>query len=194
MIRAIRLAAALTLLTLPGCAALQEFAALRSVTFAFERVSGVRVAGIPIGAETRYSSLGVADIARLGAAIATRQVPLELVAHVGATNPSSNSVAARLVDLDWTLFVEDRQVLAGQLGSALTIAPGQTADVPVSVRFDLMQLGSGGARDVFDLALAVAGQGSVAKEMRLELVPTIETSIGPIRYPSPVVVRRAATP
>lgn len=194
MLRSLRALVALSLLAAtawlaPGCAALQEFAALRSVTFAFDRVSDVRVAGVAIGANARWSSLSVADVARIGAAVATRDVPLELIAHVGATNPAGNSVAARMLDLDWTLFVEDRRVLAGQLGSPVTIAPGRTADVPVAVRFDLMTLGSGGARDLFDLALAVAGQGSVAKEMRLDLVPTIETSLGPMRYPAPVVVR-----
>lgn len=194
MNRLLRLSAALALLSPSGCAALQEFAALRSVTFAFDRVSDVRVAGVALGANARWSSLSVADVARLGAAVASREVPLELVAHVGATNPASNSVAARMVDLDWTLFVEDRRVLGGQLGSALTIAPGRTADVPVAVRFDLMTLGSGGARDLFDLALAVAGQGAVAKEMRLDLVPTIETSLGPMRYPAPVTVRWGGAP
>jgi hypothetical protein len=30
----------------------------------------------------------------------------------------------------------------------------------------------------------------VKKNLRLELVPTIETSLGPIRFPAPVVVSR----
>ena len=181
----------LALIALPGCATLQQLAALRSVTFAFAGVSDVRLAGIRIGAGSSYSSLGFADAARLGAAIVAKEVPLELVAHVNATNPPGNTVAARMVDMDWTLFIESRRTLAGKLGGAVTIAPGRTADVPLAVRFDLLQLGSGGARDLFDLALAIAGQGTLQKELRLELVPTIETSLGPIRYPAPVVVSRS---
>lgn len=184
--------AVVALVLLPGCATLQQLAVLRSVSFAFAGVSDVRVAGIRIGEGASFASLGVADAARLGAAVVAREVPLEMIAHVSATNPAANAVAARLVDLDWTLFLDDRRALAGGLGGAVSIEPGRTADVPLAVRLDLLALGSGGARDLFDLALAIAGQGSLRKDLRLELVPTIETSVGPIRYPAPVVVRRAA--
>lgn len=180
------------LIALPGCTALQELAALRTVRFAFAGVSDVRLAGIRIGAGASYSSLSVTDVGRLGAAVVAKQVPIDLIAHVNATNPPENTVSARMVEMGWALFVEDRQALAGQLGSPVAIAPGHTADVPLTVRFDLLQMGSGGARDLFDLALAISGQGALRKDLRLELRPTIETSLGPIRYPAPVVVHRAA--
>jgi hypothetical protein len=195
MSRALRFVAPLALvalLSVPGCTALQQLAALRTVTFAFAGLSDVRVAGIRIGAGSSYASLSLGDAANLGAAVIAKQVPIEFIAHVDATNPPENTVSARMVEMGWTLFIEDRQALAGQLGSAVTIAPGTTSDVPLAVRFDLLQLGSGGARDLFDLALAIAGQGSLQKDLRFELMPTIETSLGPIRYPVPVVVRRTA--
>jgi hypothetical protein len=62
--------------------------------------------------------------------------------------------------------------------------------VPLSVRFDLVTLGAGGARDLYELAVAIAGQGQVTKDLRLELVPTIDTPAGPMRFPAPIVVRR----
>lgn len=184
--------ALLALIVVPGCAALQQLAALRTVTFAFAGVSDVRLAGIRMGAGSSYSSLGLADLTRLGTAVVAKEMPLEFVAHVSASNPAANKVTARMVDLGWKLFIEDRQALAGRLGGAVAIEPGRTADVPLTVRFELLQLGSGGARDLFDLALAIAGYGTVQKDLRLELVPTIETSLGPIQYPAPVVIRRAA--
>jgi hypothetical protein len=195
MLRASRYLVPVTLLAviaLPGCTALQQLAALRTVTFAFAGVSDVRIAGIRLGAGSSYSSLGLGDVARLGAAVVSNEVPLELVAHVSASNPPENTVTARMIDLGWTLFIDSRQALAGQLGGAVAIDPGKTTDVPLSVRVDLLKLGSGGARDLFDLGLAIAGYGPLQKDLRLELVPTIDTSLGPIRYPTPVVVSRAA--
>ena len=76
--------ALLGLLALPSCIALQEIAALRTVSFRFASVSDVRLVGIPIGAGSSYSTLGLADAARLGAAVASKQAPIELVAHVSA--------------------------------------------------------------------------------------------------------------
>ena len=189
--RAVAVLAMIVLFAVPGCTALQQIATLRTVAFAFAGVSDVRVAGIRVGAGSSFGTLSIGEAARLGAALAMKQVPLELVAHVSATNPAANSVAARMVGLGWTLFIEDRQALSGELASAVTITPGKSVDVPLTVRLNLLELSSGGARDLFDMALAVAGQGAVQKDMRLELVPTIETSLGPIRYPLPVTVRRA---
>lgn len=185
--------ALLALVALPGCAAMQELAALRLVTFAFANVSDVRFVGIPIGPGADYSKLGLADVARVAAAVVTKQAPLELVAHVSATNPPENRVTARMVDMGWKLFVEDRQALAGQLGAPVVIESGRTVDVPLGVRIDLVELGASGAQDMFDLAVAIAGQGTIRKDLRLELVPTIETSVGQLTYPSPIVIRRGAT-
>lgn len=185
-------AVVLLLAGVAGCTALQEIAALRTVSFVFDRVSDVRLAGVPIGPGTRFSSLSLADAARLASAMALNQVPIELVAHVSAANPAANKVSARMLALDWTFFVEDRQTLDGALGAPVVIAPGTSSDVPLTVRFDLLQLGGGGARDVFDLALTIAGYSGARKDLRLELLPTIDTSLGPMRYPAPVVVRRSA--
>ena len=176
---------------LSGCATLQEIAALRLVVFSFDRIADVRVAGIGIGSGTRFANLGIADGARLASAIVSRSVPLELTAHVRAENPAENRVAARMVTMDWKLFIEDRETAGGTVGDSISIPPGQAADVPVAMRFDLLSLASGGARDLFDTALAIAGYGATAKDLRLELVPTIDTSLGPIRYPAPVVLRRS---
>lgn len=192
-LRRFRLAAPLALLALvalPGCTAMQELAALRLVSFAFSNVSDVRFVGIPIGPSADYSNLGLADAARVAAAVIAKQAPIELVAHVSATNPPENKVTARLVRMGWKLFVEDRQALAGDLGTPVVIESGRTVDVPVAVRFDLVTMGVSGARDMFDLAVAIAGQGTIRKDMRLELVPTVETSVGPLTYPSPIVIRR----
>ena len=184
--------ALLAVVALPGCAAMNEVAALRHVTFAFSGVSNVRFVGIAIGPGASYSNLSMADLARLAAAALAQQAPIELVAHVSATNPPENKVPARMVNMGWKLFVEDRQALAGQLDTPVVIEPGKAVDVPVAVRFDLVQMGASGAQDLYDLAIAIAGQGTVQKDMRLELVPTIETSLGPITYPAPLVIRRAA--
>lgn len=196
ILRRLRLAAPLALaalVALPGCAAMNELAALRLVSFAFANVSDVRFVGIPIGPNADYSNLGLADVARVAAAVVAKQAPLEMVAHVSATNPAENRVAATMAGLGWKLFVEDRQALAGEIANPVKIPSGQTVDVPLAVRIDLVQLGASGARDLFDLAVAIAGQGTIRKDLRLELVPRVETPIGPLSYPSPVVIRRGAT-
>jgi hypothetical protein len=178
---------------LAGCATLQQLAALQHVTFAYGGISDVRIAGIPIGPNASYASLGATNLAKLGAAVVSGQVPLEMIAHVNATNPEANSVAAKMVALDWTLFIEDRRTVAGGLANAVTIEPGRTTDVPLSAQLDLLELATGGGvPDIFDTAMEIAGYSTQKKDLRLELKPTIDTSLGPIQYPSPIVVHRPA--
>lgn len=180
-----------TLLSLSGCAIFQQYAALQNVDWTFEGVSDVRVADIALGSTiSSYEDLDIPDLARLLDAVSRGQLPLELVTHVGARNPSSNSVAAHLMDLDWTLFIEDRKTVGGTLGRSYTIPAGEFVDVPVAVRLDLMEFVEGGSPEALNFALAVAGYGSKPSELRVELVPTIETSLGPMTYPAPIVVRR----
>ncbi len=180
----------LALAALPGCATLNQLATLQKVSFAFDRVSEVRVAGVRVSESTKFSDLGIADAAKLAAAIASKRLPLEAVAHVSATNPTANGVNVRMVEMPWTLFVQDRRALDGGIAAPVAIAAGATSDVPLTLSLDLMQLANGGARELFDLARGIAGPSGTATELRLELRPSIETPIGPIGYPAPVVVRR----
>jgi len=175
---------------LPGCAALEQFAALRQVEFQFDRVSDVRLAGVLVSGKSGYGDVGAVDVARLAAAVASHNVPLDLVVHVRGTNPQANTVTARMLKLGWTFFVEDRQVVDGQLNESYAFEPGHPVDVPIAVRFNAYDKFGGGAKSLFELGLAIAGVGGYTKEVRADLVPTIDTSLGPIRYPTPITVRR----
>ncbi|MEO5989818.1 MAG: hypothetical protein ABIU54_14770 [Candidatus Eisenbacteria bacterium] len=190
MNRSLRLSTLLVMALLTNCATLQDLAALRNVSFAFDRVSQVRIAGVLVDSSTRFTNLGAADAALVLDAVSHHSVPIELVAHVRAENPAENQMVARMLEVGWKFFVQDQQTLEGLFGTALSLQPGKPVDVPVAVRFDLVPLTQGGAREVIELGLAIAGYGGSPKELRLELRPTIETALGPMRYPTPVVVRR----
>jgi hypothetical protein len=173
-----------------GCATLREVAALRRVAFALDGISDVRVAGVSLKPGLRYADLGITDTARLAGALRTRSVPIEMTLRVRADNPPDNPSAARIVSLDWKLFVEDRETLAGAVAGGDPIAPGTPAYVPIAVRYDLLAHGSRGARDLFDLAIGIAGLGGTPRDVRIELRPVVDTPLGPIAYPQPVVIRK----
>lgn len=181
----------LLLLCLPlvlGCATARELAALREVQFSFDRISSPRVAGIPLERVTDYGDLSAADLARLGLAVAARDVPLELTVHLAARNPEENNVTARLVAMDWEYLVDDREVVEGKLAQEqqLTFPPGETRDVPLGVMFNLVEAFGGSAQDMLDIALVLSGQKVSSKKRTLRIFPTVETSAGPIRYPVPI--------
>jgi len=178
-----------TVLVLAGaCATLQQIAALREVEFALDRISRLRLAGVELDGIRSASDVRPSDIARIAAAVATDDVPLEFLLHVRGENPESNTVDARLVALDWVLLLQDRETIRGGLDRAVVFPPGRPVDVPLSVRLDVADFVDGGARDLLELALSLAGAGGEPRDVALRATPTIETAIGPIRYPRPITI------
>ena len=175
-------------LALGSCATLQEIANLRNVDFNIDRVSGANLAGVDIQQLRSYDDLSGGEAARLVAALARGSMPLSFTLHVGAENPSGNSVAARLVQLDWTLFLDETETISGIFNDDRVIAPGAVVDIPITMELDLVQFVGRNVQDIVELAAAVSGQGS--KEIALRARPTITTPIGPITYPSDITIVR----
>lgn len=178
----------LTAMVLSGCAMLQQIAALRQVDFGIDRVADGRLAGVSLDRVRSYQDLTAIDVARIGTALARGTVPLEFTLHLSALNPADNSVAARLIAMDWTLLLEDRETIAGRLEREIVLEPGIVSDIPLAIALDLSDFFQRNARDLAELALSVAGAGGAPKQVALRAQPTIQTSLGPIRYPQPITI------
>jgi hypothetical protein len=178
----------LLVLSAAGCATLQQFSALGDVDFSLDRVSGLRLAGIDLGGIDSFDDVSLMDAAALTLAISRNELPLDLQLHVLAENPQENSVEARLLQMDWTLFLQDRETLSGVITEEFRLPPGQPTDIPVAVSLNLVEFFDGSARDLLELALSLAGQGGEAKDIALRASPVIDTPLGPIRYPQPITI------
>ena len=176
------------LLLLPSCQTLQQVAALRDVDFAIDGVTDTQLAGLDLTQIRSYSDLGARDVLNLTRAVASREMPLQFNVQIEAANPAENPVTARLVQLDWMLLLEGEETISGVFNGDVALPPGQPQIVPFAVELDLFQFFDKNARDLVDLALAVSGQGGAPKEIQLRATPTINTAIGPIRYPNPITI------
>ena len=176
------------LLAVPGCTTIQQLAALQEVDFELDRLSNGLVAGVDLDRLRGGGSLGPTDLARLGAAAATGEVPLSFVLHVGAENPADNPVAAQLVSLDWTLFLDGNETISGVYNDDRQISPGQAVDLPISMELDLVQFFGRNVGDLAQLVGNLAGASSQRQTIRLEAQPSINTQFGPIRYPGTISI------
>jgi hypothetical protein len=171
-----------------SCATLQQFAALRSVDFQLDRVSNVRVAGIDASSISSYSDLSIMDAARVGAAIARRELPLSFDLHVRAENPAENPVTARLLRMQWTLLLDDTETISGLIEQELELPPAQPQDIPVDIALDLFDFFERSGPDLFNLALNLMGVGNEPSRVALRALPTVNTALGPISYPQPITI------
>lgn len=171
-----------------SCATLQQVAALRQVEFAIDRVAEPRVAGIPVERVRSYDDLSATQLASLGLALAQGRLPFEFRLHISGLNPPENEVTARLLEMDWSLFLDDRETVSGTLAQSYTFPPGQPQDIPITIRLDLLEFFEDDAEDLIDLIAAATGQGGSPARISLRARPTIDTPLGPIRYPQPITI------
>ena len=170
-----------------GCQTLQEVANLRNVDFNLDRVSNVRLAGVSLAEVRSVDDIGVTDMLRIGAAYSDGVLPLQFTTVVEARNPSENGENARLTELDWRLFLNDRETIAGRFDREVVIPPGEPTDIPIAMELDLIEFFDGSRRDIVDLALALAGDGEPTN-IKLRARPTIQTALGPMRYPNEILI------
>jgi hypothetical protein len=170
-----------------GCQTLREVSNLRKVDFQLDRVSDARLAGVSLDDVRSYNDIGATDMLRLSAAIADGEMPLQFTVHVGARNPAENNQNARLTQMDWRLFLNDRETIAGRFDREVVIPPGEPTDIPLNMELDLVEFFDGNLREIVNLALAIGGEGEPTN-VKLRARPTVQTSIGPIRYPNEILI------
>ncbi len=176
------------LLLIPGCTTLQQLAALRSVDFQLNRLSNGLVAGVDLDRLAGGGSLGATDLARLGAAAARGSVPLQFTLNVGADNPADNPVAAQLVSLDWTLFLDGTETIQGVYNDTRQIQPGASVNLPINMELDLARFFGRNVSDLAQLVGNIAGVSSQRQTIRLDARPTVNTQFGPIQYPGVISI------
>jgi hypothetical protein len=173
---------------LAGCGTVRGVAALRDVDFELDRVSGVRIGGVPLDDAEGAGRLPPALASEVAAGVLSGHLPLECDVLVRATNPPVNSVTAELVRMDWTLLLDGRETVGGQVLHPYTIPPGASVEVPVHVQVDLLRVLGRQLPTLLRLAEALAGDGKSPIDVRLRVVPILDTPLGPMRFPHPVTI------
>ncbi len=195
MSRTLRPAAYLALLfvitvSLSSCRYFREITSLRKVEFGIEEISNTRLADIDVGTIESIQDLRADHLARIMAAFSEDELPLRFDLRLTAANPKENPVDARLVTMDWKLFLNDRETISGTFDDSTVIPPGENRQITVPVELDLLRFYRENARDLIDLAIAVSGRGDKSVTVTLQATPIIQTRIGDIRYSGPITIDR----
>jgi hypothetical protein len=171
-----------------GCATLQQIAALRHVDFALAGVQNGRLAGVRLDRIASYRDLSTVEIGRLALAVARDDLPLSFTVDLKAENPVGNSTTATMVRLAWTLLLDDKETIRGVLDSSYTLPPGQPVTIPLQMSLNLAQFFDGPTESLIDLAAGLAGVRADPTRITLRAVPSIDTPIGRMDYPSPITI------
>ncbi len=180
--------AILLLAALSACATLQQIAALRQVAFALAGVQDGRLAGVPLARIASYQDLTAVEIGRIALALARDDLPLAFRVDVRAENPAVNQATATMVRLAWSLYLDDKETINGVLDSSYALPPGQPVVIPLHMELNLRQFFNGPAESLVNLAAGLAGLRANPARIALRAVPSIDTPLGPMAYPSPITI------
>src|SRR5262245_24740042 len=111
-----------------GCATMRGVAALRDADFEPERVTAIRLAGIPFDGVRSAEDISPDQVAVVAAGALLGSVPLECDVIVRATNPPTNPVAAQILRMDWMLLVSGRDAVGGRVDRGYTHEPGRSVE------------------------------------------------------------------
>ncbi|HYF04500.1 MAG TPA: hypothetical protein VEC36_14045 [Patescibacteria group bacterium] len=178
-----------------GCAGITDaLLNMRRLQFKLDNVNNFQLAGVNLSNKTSISDFSISDALALKRAFSNRSLPAQFIINVAAKNPNDGTSGTRQSDatlsgLDWRLFIDGKETVAGGLASAVSVpGNGQTTTVPLSVNVNLYEFFANEGYDrLLNLALALSGAGGTSR-ISLDARPTVNTAIGPIQYPGRITI------
>ncbi len=173
-----------------GCSGVMDaITNVQRLQFKLDKVTGMKVANVPLSNFSSLSNIGALDAANLLAAFTQGKLPVEFTLNVAAKNPNdgtggTKNTSAVIKNLAWRLFIDNNETINGNVSDVSVPGVGQTTNIPIGMSFDLLKFfKDAGYDNVINLALALGGKNGSASRITLKVRPTVETVLGPITYP-----------
>ncbi len=182
-----------------GCSVLKDISDtitnLQRVEFKIGNVSNFSLAGLSIDKKSKLSDFGLRDAAKLTGAFAAKKLPANFTLGLNAKNPndgtnSETKTKATITNIDWVLYIDDVKTINGVVNDNIVVpASGQSTTIPLQMSMDLYDFfGNKGYDRIINLALSIGGVNGSSSKIKLDISPTVSTSLGPIKYPGRITV------
>ncbi len=173
-----------------GCTGVMDaITNMQRLQFKLDKVTGMKLAGVPLSNIGSISNISLLDAANLLANFTQGKLPVEFTLNVLARNPNdgtggTKNTAAVIKNLGWRLFIDSRETINGNVGNISVPGIGQATNIPIGMSFDLIRFfNDAGYDNLLNLALALGGKNGSSSRVTLKVQPTVETVFGPITYP-----------
>ncbi len=184
-------------LLISGCASLQQLQDtllnVKRLQFKLDGVTPGMLAGINLAAIDSPTKISVLDGLKLANAFRQKSLPVSLTLNVAAKNPNDGTgggtqKTALLKALAWTLKIDDKETITGDIPSPVEIpGTGQATVIPLQLSLDLYKFfGEQGYDSLLNLALAIAGQKGSTSRLTLSAVPTVSVAGLDLKYPGQI--------
>ena len=173
-----------------SCSIYQSIVNVSRLKFKLGLVNNVRLADISLDGKRKLSDFSPFDGIKLTSAISKGYLPISFTLNIDVKNPNDGTggyaaTNASLVSLPYRLYVDEKEILTGDISSPVTIpGTGDATVIPLSINFDLFKnIKDHGFESVVNLALNIAGTGNGNSRLTVYTKPTVSTVLGNITYP-----------
>jgi len=172
-------------LTFTACDVLDQMSQMKQLALCEFNVIGidkVKIAGIQLDEHTSKSDLGAGQIMQLSAAIFKRELPVHFDLGLNINNP--NNKPAAMNRMDYELYVDNRQLITGQMNQAVNVAPMSNSNVSMPIAIDLFKVLNDETQDALvNLAFKLTGDPSNPSDILLKVKPYIQVGGRTLAYP-----------
>ncbi|MEI7811170.1 MAG: hypothetical protein WCJ01_01960 [Ignavibacteria bacterium] len=178
-----------------SCSVYQTFQNISRLKFKLGEVNGFIVDGVSISNKSGLQDFSAMDILKLTAGVANRRLPVSFIVNVNALNPDDGKggypgTDATLKSFPWRLMIDDKETIAGNISSAVSVpGTGEAVVIPIKIEMDLFKyFQDKGYQGLLDLALKIGGQNKDPLKIKLAARPTVSSLLGDITYPKEIVL------
>lgn len=158
--------------------------------FALTGVKVTEISGIDFSHISKASDLGVAEMMTLGQKLFSGKLPAKIQVDVRAKN--NNAKTAGISGLVWKVFIEENELVGGQLNKSVQIAPQASVNFPVAVSVDLIDLlQQESLPKILNLVFGMKNASELRElGLSVKIKPTYKTQAGALReFPTWITIR-----
>ena len=144
---------------------------VRKCKFSLENVQNVTLAGINLK-NINTSSLTATNVAKLGAALLTKNLPLDMTVNVGIQNPTTKP--ASLNAMDWKVAIDNVDMASGSTNKKVSVPSKSKTAMPLSFNINTYDVFSkDGISAVKNFVSSFSQKDATSSRVAIKVNPTV---------------------
>ncbi|MBR5696178.1 MAG: LEA type 2 family protein [Paludibacteraceae bacterium] len=178
---------ALCLSLLIGCSSVQGVKNFSNCQFNYKDVTNIRLASIDVSHIRTPKDLSYVDLLQLIPAFKDKSLGMNMNVNINVTNPNPDE--AKLEGVDYIVWVDEREVLTGNMDKKISIGANQTEVLSLPVSINLLNMATFSTMDaLLEFAIGLAADNPDASRMKVSLKPYFNVGKKKMKMPFYVTV------
>ncbi len=155
---------------LVSCSSVKGIKNFANCDFAYKSITNVRIGSIDVSHLRNPKELSYVDLLKLIPIFKDKSIGLNMNVNINVKNPNQNE--AKLEGVDYIVWIDDREMVSGQMDKKLTIGANQTEVLSVPVSFNLLNVASFQTLDaLLEFACGLACDKPDASRVKISMKP-----------------------